>query len=118
MEYHSRYYNVHAISIMPNHVHMLLDTSNQISNDELIEHVPDNFVDVGNWMQLIKGGSAFQINKYLGRSGKLWAKESFDHYVRFNKEGEYERIKDYILQNPIKAGLGIKYRKKPFLYSI
>jgi len=115
-QYHGKYYNVEALSVMPNHVHMLLDTSIQVPQECDIDEIPKHYMDVNKWMQLIKGGSSFLINKRLKRSGTLWEKESYDHYVRFNKPGEYERIKEYILQNSRKAGLGNRFIKKPYLY--
>jgi hypothetical protein len=40
----------------------------------------------------------------LGRSGEpFWQKESYDHWVR--DRAEFERIRDYIEANPVKAGL-------------
>lgn len=70
--YDGVHYTLHALSIMPNHVHLLADTSIQIPADAV--EVPTGYVDVNKWMQLIKGGSAFLINQHLGRSGTLWAK--------------------------------------------
>lgn len=76
---------------MPNHVHFVADTSIQISTDMEINEAVEEYVEVSKWMQLIKGGSAYLINKYLKRKGTLWHKESFDHFIRFEKEGEYIR---------------------------
>ena len=116
MSYHTTYYDIHALSIMPNHVHLLADTSIQLP--EAANNTPKDYVDVSKWMQLIKGGSAFLINQQLGRSGKLWSKESYDHFVRYDKEGEYDRIRNYILSNPTKAGLGRRYSKEPYLFEL
>lgn len=112
-EYDGLYYNLIACCIMPNHVHMMVDTS--INSDS---SNAGNKIPVSKWMQLIKGGSAYEINQYLNRKGQLWARESYDHYVRYNKDGEYERIVHYIKNNPIKAGLGRKYLVEPYMYSI
>lgn len=110
------YYIVDALCIMPNHVHMLLDTSIQLHENHHMDEIPPDYIDVSKWMQLIKGGSSFLINKYLKRSGTLWAKESYDHYIRYHVSGEYERIKNYIAKNPIKARLSNKFLNKPFLF--
>ena len=115
MQYNGGYYNLLALSIMPNHVHVLLDTSVQLSVDTQVGEVPDGYVDVSKWMKLIKGGSAHAVNKYLGRKGQLWAHESYDHFAR--DEPEIQRIIDYILANPVKAGLGLKYRELPYMFS-
>lgn len=115
-QYNELYYLIDALCVMPNHVHMLLDTSIQILDKKDVDGVPQNFVDVSKWMKLIKGGSSFLINKHLNRSGTLWAKESYDHYIRFHIPGEYGRIKNYIANNPIKAGLNDKFLKAPYFY--
>ncbi len=79
---------VHAYVIMPNHVHALLTLR----------------IALPKLMQSIKGRSAREANKILGMSGKsFWQPESYDHLVR-NPE-EFRRIKNYIENNPVKAGL-------------
>ena len=73
---------------MPNHVHMLVDP--RVSPSLLLKS--------------LKGASAREANRVLGRTGEpFWQKESYDHWVR-NAE-ELERIRKYIENNPVKAGL-------------
>jgi putative transposase len=73
--------------IMPNHLHALL--------------APDKAL--GDVLQSWKGGSAFEINRLLGRSWPLWQKEPYDHIVR--SEAQFQHYRRYIAENPIKAGL-------------
>lgn len=80
-----------------------------------LDEIPANYVNVDKWMQLIKGGSSILINNYVGRKGKLWAKESYDHFAR--SEGEIIRITEYIKANPVKAKLGSRYRELPYMFS-
>jgi putative transposase len=54
-------------------------------------------------MHSLKGYTASQANKILGRSGTFWQDESYDHWVR--DEDELRRIVEYIAANPVKAGL-------------
>lgn len=54
--------------IMPNHVHLL---TTPVSGHEL-ELI----------LKKIKGKSAIECNKLVGRSGSLWQPESYDHIVR------------------------------------
>ena len=115
-EYNEKYYTVEALAIMPNHVHILLDTSVQLPQNSEIDIAPEGYVDVPKWIQLIKGGSSFQINKYLGRKGALWHKESFDHFVRYHKDGELGRIKNYTLENSVKANLDVRFLSPPYWY--
>ena len=78
---------LHAFVVMPNHVHALWTP--QISLPEL--------------MRRIKGPTAYQANRLLGRSAAFWQQEYFDRMVR-NRE-EFNSIQRYIEWNPVKAGL-------------
>jgi REP element-mobilizing transposase RayT len=81
-------YQLHAYAVMPNHVHLLITP--KIAASRLI--------------QSLKGFTAREANKLLGRSGQpFWQRESYDHWAR-NPE-EFSRIKRYIEWNPVKAGL-------------
>ena len=104
-EFDQMYYDLLALTIMSNHVHLLIDTSIQVM---------DNKRTIPQIMHLIKGGSAYQINNYLNRTGQLWQYESYDHYVR-NKRS-LSNIRSYILENPVKAGFCKKWYEWPFNY--
>ncbi len=91
---------------MPNHVHLLIDTSNYV------ELLPAH--TLSNTMQLIKGGSAYLCNKALHRKEDFWQKESYDHYVRNSKE--HENILQYIVLNPVKANLVDNWENWAFTY--
>jgi REP element-mobilizing transposase RayT len=83
-----RLYRLSAYVVMSNHVHVLLWPH------ALMSRVTKS----------IKGYTARECNKLLGRSGEtFWQDESFDHAVR--SEDEFYRIKNYIERNPVKAGL-------------
>ena len=110
--YNNQYYTINNFCIMPNHVHLLVNTSCQLIQNTL--EIPENYVEVSRWMKLIKGGSAFSINTELKRKGKLWA-ESFDHFSR--SEEETERISAYISNNPITAKLSKRFLLPPYIYS-
>jgi REP element-mobilizing transposase RayT len=81
-------YKLIAVSIMPNHVHLLLQQLQPLS---IIMHH-------------IKGASGYLINKYSQRSGKLWDRGYFDKVVRDEKQ--FQVTYDYIKNNAYKAGLG------------
>lgn len=84
---------LHAAVIMPNHVHLLF---NPLEGDQ-----PEPF-SLAEIMKGIKGVSARKINQLLGRRGSLWQDESFDRIMRA-KEFEFKR--NYIIANPMDAGL-------------
>lgn len=109
-------YDLSAYCIMSNHVHLLLDTSIQIpkgfddSNFEKLDFKPLDYM-----LFRIKGASSRFANQLLGRQGKkFWQRESYDHYVRDMKE--FGRIVDYILNNPVKAGIVAHWEDYPFSY--
>ncbi|MBL9180207.1 MAG: transposase [Verrucomicrobiaceae bacterium] len=75
--------------VMPNHVHLLVGG---LARDAMLKQVE-------SW----KKWSAMKINEVLGRSGRFWQDESFDHLVR--SEASFEKFRQYIAENPVKAGL-------------
>ena len=108
-------YDLIAYCIMSNHVHLLIDTSIQIPEFytpkewEMLELEP-----LQNIMKRIKGPTAVYANRILDRSGRFWQKESYDHYVRNQKE--LQNIIAYILNNPVKAGLVERWEDYPFTF--
>ncbi|GAA5484202.1 REP-associated tyrosine transposase [Haloferula sargassicola] len=84
--------------IMPNHVHAMIRLTSGFSLAQIL--------------QLWKGGSALQINRLTGRTGRLWGREYFDRLIR--DEQHYFRAKRYIRRNPVKAGLCREPEDWPF----
>ncbi len=116
IEYDGTLYDLQTYCIMPNHVHVLFSMATQLvdNQDIWLEEKPGDYVQLDEVMQLIKGGSSFVVNRKLGRNGKLWFKDSYDHYVR--NEKEWLNIASYILQNPVKARLADKWDFWPFCF--
>jgi|AntRauTorckE5430_2_1112549.scaffolds.fasta_scaffold00411_2 REP element-mobilizing transposase RayT len=105
-------YKLICYCIMPNHVHILIDTSIQVTEYKMIkgellpfwmDELPESFQELYKIMKRIKGASAYYCNKALNKTGTFWQKDSFDHFVRDEKE--WHNIVQYILNNPVKAGL-------------
>ncbi len=96
------FYKLIAYSIMSNHVHVLFDTSIQVKETDDWD-CPWEYKQLEYIMERVKGASARYANLALGRSGTFWQRESFDHYVR--NEREFYNIILYILNNPVKAGI-------------
>ena len=81
-------YRWHTWVVMPNHIHLLLTPN----------------VEPSVALRRLKGASAREANKLLGLTGQpFWQSESYDHLVR--SQEEFEHIENYILQNPVRAGL-------------
>ncbi len=81
-------FHIHAYVVMANHVHVLLAPAASVS---LITRI-------------VKGATAREANKLLGRTGnRFWQDESFDRWIR--NRSEWNRARTYIEQNPVTAGL-------------
>jgi len=57
--------------------------------------------------------SSLQCNRLLCRKGHFWEEESYDHWLR---EGEFDRIVAYTLNNPVKAGIVSRWQDYPWTY--
>jgi REP element-mobilizing transposase RayT len=82
-------YAMHSFVVMPNHVHLLVtfpDEAAMLAQCESWKHF-----------------TATQINRRLGRAGRFWQPDAFDHLVRH--EAQFARLQQYIAENPSKAGL-------------
>jgi putative transposase len=98
-------YDLLAFTIMPNHVHIVLTP------------LPDQegaCYPLARIMHTMKGYTAGQANRVLGRTGTFWHHESYDHLVR--GPDEIERISIYVLNNPVKAGLVADWQAWPWTY--
>lgn len=105
-EYDRNFYDLIAYTIMPNHLHFLINRYEASLKSE--------YVQLDIIMKHIKGGSAYTANKLLGRSGRFWQRESYDHVVR--NEKEFYNIIRYIANNPVKAGLVRHWKDWEFTY--
>ncbi|MEZ5039582.1 MAG: hypothetical protein R2828_06810 [Saprospiraceae bacterium] len=79
-----------------------------------MKDIPEDYFQLYQIMKLIKGSTANAANKYLGRKGTFWQKDSYDHYVR--NERAFWNIVNYILQNPVKANLVKNWADFQFTY--
>jgi len=82
------HYSLHAFVVMPNHVHLLATPA----------------VRLPKLTKSLKGITAKRANEMLALTGNpVWQAESYDHLVRHS--GEFEKIRNYIEGNPVRAGL-------------
>lgn len=81
-------YHLDEWVIMPNHVHVLVTPKGNFRLEAVLQ----------GW----KSFTAHVINRHLSRRGQLWQRESFDHIVR--SPAHLERFRQYIRDNPAKAG--------------
>jgi type I restriction enzyme R subunit len=82
-------YELTDFVIMPNHVHVLaafLDEDSMLKQCDSWKHF-----------------TATKINRSIGRSGRLWQQDSFDHLVRSTEQ--FECLRRYLADNPRRAKL-------------
>ena len=89
-------YQLHEFVVMPNHVHLLVTPA----------------ITIERVMQLVKGGFSYRAKRELGFGGEVWQNSFYDRRVRDSVE--YEKIRHYIRENPVRAGLN--ERAKDYLF--
>ena len=90
-------YELHSFVVMPNHVHLLVTPH----------------VEAPKWLGPLKGFTSHAANQLLRRVGTpFWQDERYDHLVR--SDLELERIRTYIEQNPVTAGLAFSAEQFPW----
>jgi REP element-mobilizing transposase RayT len=87
-------YDLIAFCIMPNHVHLVITP---------LEKSGNACYSLTEILHSLKRHTAREANLLLARSGAFWQDESHDHVIR--NEAELERTIQYVLYNPVKAGL-------------
>lgn len=99
-------YELMAVTVMSNHVHVVFTP---------LEIEDGKYYALSRIMHSLKGYTAVEGNKVLGREGQFWQHESYDHIVR--DEEELRRIVRYVVNNPVKAGLVESWEQWPWTYS-
>ncbi len=84
-----REFLVHDFVVMPNYVHLLIT----VHGETTIERA----------LQLIKGGFSYRLKKEFGYEGEVWQRGFSE--IRVHDTRSHEQHRDYIAQNPVKAGL-------------
>jgi len=95
-----RRFQLHDFVIMPDHAHLLIE----VCGDVTIEKA----------MQLIKGRFSHRLSHELGYKGEVWQRGFTEEQV-MNRES-FEKHREYIAQNPVKAGIAACADDFPFCY--
>ena len=91
----------HAWVVMPDHVHALVSLSAANSLPVAVAR--------------IKSGSSRRVNVAIGRHGALWAPGYHEHALRADEQLAY--VAEYILMNPVRAGIVARLGEYPFAWS-
>ena len=82
-------FRVHDFVVMPDHVHVLLTVSGDMSIEKAV--------------QFIKGGFSYRLKKEHGYIGDVWQRGFSE--VRVDDRDSFLRHREYIAQNPVKRRL-------------
>ena len=88
---------LHAYCVMPDHIHVLCS--------------PNGDTGVVEFVRLLKGRLATALRR-LGVTGPLWQRSFYDRALR--REENLVEVIQYILHNPIRAGLVEDWQLYPF----
>jgi len=100
-------FDLQVAVVMSDHVHMIFTPS--------VDTQAMQVCSLAQIMDAIKGASAHKVNKTLGRKGRVWQAESFDHVLR-SSESLDAKIR-YVLENPVRRGLVQACSDYPWLWA-
>jgi putative transposase len=86
---HGRFYDLAAVSVMPDHVHVIFKPGEGFTPSRI--------------MKGIKGASARLLNLQRNMKGRVWQEESWDRIIR--DATEFDEKLQYMYDNPVKVGL-------------
>jgi REP element-mobilizing transposase RayT len=98
--------DLQIVVVMPDHVHLIFTP---LVNQQAME-----VFSLAEITDSIKGASAHKINRILGRKGRVWQPESFDHVLR-SSESLDQKIQ-YLLENPVRRGLVCQWADYPWIW--
>ena len=87
-------------TVMPNHLHALI-----------VPH-PDCRHSLADIMKRLKGRTAHRIRRQLPGENPVWQREWFDRWLR--DDSEWDKVVNYIRQNPVKARLVAQWQDHPW----
>lgn len=86
--------------VMPDHLHLLLTVDGGTSIEKAV--------------QLIKGRFSYRMSHEFGYAGEVWHRGFTETQVM--NRGSFEKHREYIAQNPVKAGLTMSVDEFPFCF--
>jgi REP element-mobilizing transposase RayT len=109
--FHNTRYELFAICVMPDHVHALFQPwpKNETSQEQT------TFWSLTQLMRSLKSFAAREINRAEGKTGAVWEKETFDRYIRSDRDLA-EKF-HYILRNPWDADVAKQNEDYPWIWT-
>ena len=94
-------FQLHDFVILPDHLHLLMTLPGDMTIDKA--------------MQLIKGGFSYRLSSEFGYQGEVWQRGFSE--VRISDGQSFLQHREYIVQNPVKAGLVDTAEQYPYSYT-
>ncbi len=94
-------FELHDFVVMPDHVHLLIT----VSGNSTIEKA----------MQFVKGGFSYRLKREFGYLGEVW-QHGFSE-LRVEDRESFVRHREYIAQNPVRAGLVDSPERFPYCFT-
>ena len=94
-------FQLHEFVIMPDHLHLLMTLPGGMTIEKAI--------------QLIKGGFSYRLRREFGYQGEVWQRGFSE--VRISDGQSFMQHREYIVQNPVKAGLVESAEQYPYGYA-
>ena len=94
-------FQIHDFVIMPDHLHLLVTLPGTMTIEKA--------------MQLIKGGFSHRLRKECGFQGEVWQRGFSE--VRVDDAQSWLQCREYIRQNPVKAGFVDSPQRYPYCYT-
>ena len=93
-------FELHDFVVMPDHVHLLLTVHDAMTIEKA--------------MQMVKGRFSYRLSHELGYEGEVWQRGFTEEQVM--NRASFEKHREYIAQNPVKAGIVASADKYPFCF--
>jgi putative transposase len=93
-------FQLHDFVVMPDHIHLLITVGDRMTIEKA--------------MQLIKERFSYLLKKEHGYLGEVWQRGFSE--VRVDDTQSLEKHREYIAQNPVKAGLAERPDECPYCY--
>ena len=97
----ARRFQLDDFVVMPNHVHLIVTVTDNATLEKAIG--------------LIKGRFSYRLKKEFGYLGEVW-QPGFSE-ARADDERSFLKYREYIAQNPVKAGLADSAEQYPYCYA-
>ena len=91
-------FKIHEFVVMPNHVHILMTVTGTMSIEKAVG--------------MIKGNFSYRLRKEFGYLLTPWQRGFSE--VRVDDRVSFQAHRDYIAENPVKAGLVVRPEDYPY----